>query len=208
MSENTGISPDSNEKITSEQSVKQNVPAVESVNTVPDSIPYARFKEVNDALKEMRSAYDNQVESQKQAEMKRLEDEGKTIEVKDLQLKEMQDKLTKYEPLAKEYSDYQQRRTTDWLEQLGEDQDSKTILNSLPFADRSTYMKQRTIKDDIKVVVPKVNSDKPGSNSVIVEGYTTPQQASYAYGRGELKKRDYEEIIEKFSKNRVQGIDW
>jgi hypothetical protein len=201
----TGVTP-VNSETTLEQSVIQNAPADnDSVKTVPDSIPYARFKEVNDALKEMRSAYDNQVQSQKQAELKRLEDEGKTLEVRDLQLKELQEKLTLYEPLAKEYTNYQERRTTSWLEQLGEDKDSKTILQSLPFADRRTYMKQLTNKNEVQAVVPNVSSDKPGSNSVIVDGYTTPQQAAYAFSRGELKKNDYEKIINKFSTSRIKG---
>ena len=201
----TGVTP-VNSETTLEQSVIQNAPADnDSVKTVPDSIPYARFKEVNDALKEMRSAYDNQVQSQKQAELKRLEDEGKTLEVRDLQLKELQEKLTVYEPLAKEYTNYQERRTTNWLEQLGEDKDSKTILQSLPFADRRTYMKQLTNKNEVQSVVPNVSSDKPGSNSVIVDGYTTPQQAAYAFSRGELKKNDYEKIINKFSTTRIKG---
>ena len=107
--------------------------------------------------------------------------------------------------MAKEYTNYQERRTTNWLEQLGEDKDSKTILQSLPFADRRTYMKQLTNKNEVQSVVPNVSSDKPGSNSVIVDGYTTPQQAAYAFSRGELKKNDYEKIINKFSTTRIKG---
>ena len=96
-------------------------PDVKSENAVP----YARFKEINDKLKEFEAREAKRSEDDKAAREKKLMDEKKYQELLDQKAKELEDvkaEATKAAEIAKKYHEQQEKIRADALAKIPDDE--------------------------------------------------------------------------------------
>ncbi len=149
-----------------------------------DSIPYARFKEVNDELKAARDKLDELKEAQKKARAKKMEEDGKLKEL----LKEKEQEIEQLQVKSTAWDSYQADRR-------------QTLLGKLPEEDRELYDELSLIK--LEKVVEKLSTNKVprvsgGSPMGRVKGYDAPADAAIAYAKGEIDKPAFQKIREAF----------
>ena len=156
-----------------------------------DSIPYARFKEINDALKESNETITQMKANEKAKKDKELESQGKyktLLEERDAELEVANKK-------ASEWDTYQEARR-------------KSLIDVIPEDDRDIYkglsleaLEKHVIKIGKKPVVPGVDNTTPGEAEAM--GYATPQEAALALNRGEIKQELFDKIM-KFFRSKVK----
>jgi len=98
-----------------DQDVKQD-PVVTDVNPV-DSVPYSRFKEVNDKQKSLQDQLNAMTKSQKDADDAKLAEQGEYKELLDKAKLDLESATTK----ATEWDAYQELRRNTLIEKIPED---------------------------------------------------------------------------------------
>lgn len=124
------------------------------------SVPYSRFKEINDKKKELEDKLKEKEEAEEAARLKKAEEDGDLQKVN----KELSDKVDKLKGKADKY---------DKLEQGIRDDALKTIADALgdeaaaPYADFGTEELQTVAKTmQTKAAPPAPDSSKPGGREV------------------------------------------
>ena len=174
----------SEEKATEKEVEKtENTTDQEVGKTEDNSIPYSRFKEVNEAKKTLEKQLAD-IEAKIKAESeKKLEEEGK--------FKELNEKLAKerdvYKVQAEQWNQYQEVRR-------------KALIEKIPEEDREIYDElslsklEKAVEKFNKNV--KVNVASPGG----VGKYKTYADIATAFNRGELSREQYKEERKKFGR--------
>lgn len=156
-----------------------------------DSIPYARFKEINDALKESNDAIDKMKADQKSVKEKELTEQGKYKEL--LETKEAELKIAAEQ--AKQWKEYQ-------------DSHRKMLIELIPEDDRVIYeglsleaLEKHVTKIGKKPVVLGVDNSTPGEADAL--GFETPQEAAKAFAAGKIEEDVYHKVRDYF-KSKLQ----
>jgi len=173
-------------------------PAQGSANPPPSdgdvqTVPYARFKEVNDALKETTARISQIEADQKKAREAELAEQGKFKELLETATAERES----YKVEAESWKAYQADRR-------------KTLTEQLPEADRDIYGELRLDKLEAHVDRVKESKNKaPGASAARPSGenlgYKTPQEAAFARGRGDITEADFQKVLS-FFKSQTPGF--
>jgi len=128
-------------------------PVVEDVNKPVDSIPYSRFKEVNDALKSANEALAEMKKSQEKVRTKELEEKEEWKTLAD----ERQAKIDELNAKATEWDEFQANRRKALIEKLPED--DREVYGVLPLDKLEIHVEKITNNN-----VPGVSTSPPAND--------------------------------------------
>ncbi len=155
------------------QGVKVDEPVKQDVKV--ESIPYERFKQVNDELKTLREEREKRAEADRKAEETRLAEEGRYKEL----LAKKDEELETVKPFKEKWETYQQTRREALIEKIPEEKRK--------FADAMDLL---TLEDFVNEYTPQpsptVSKDRPGSRSV----YKDMRELSEDYVAGKISKEN------------------
>lgn len=139
-----------------------------------NSIPYSRFKEVNDSKKELETKlaeFESAEEKRRQSELEK-KGEYETL------VSDLRTKLEKAETKANAFDEYQSARRDALLSKL--DENDRDIYGGLSLDKLEAHVERISNK-------PKIQSGKPGKPS----GFQTIRDAADALMKGSITEKEY-----------------
>ena len=165
--------------------VKQDEPT-QAVDKTPDTIPYSRFKEVNDSFKEVQTELEKMKEAQEKQRKAELEKQG---EYKTL-LEEQNQKLEELSTYKTKWETYEQDRRKALIDKIPADKREKYENKPLDVLEDVAEL----FKPDSKVSVSSSPPDKRKRD------YSEWIDLVHAHRAGKITDKEYVEQRKRFTK--------